>query len=201
MKNFPTQFFIDEYTFPAYRRDRNKHCGGFIVFTKKDLITKCKKEFESTDLEVICLELTISKRKWIIFSVYGLPGSGNLANFFSELNKCVDMAMRKYENIVIIGDININTDNDKAVGLNKMSEFCDIFDLENLITGNTCVTAGHASSIDVILTNKKRSFKNSGTVATGVSDFHKMVLTSKRTCYERLKKPNKIRYCSYKNFN
>ena len=103
-EEFPdSQFFIDGYTFPAYRRDRDKHGGGLIVFTKKDLITTRKKEFESTDLEVICLELTISKRKWIIFSVYRPPGSGNLANFFSELNKCVDMATRKYENIVIMG--------------------------------------------------------------------------------------------------
>ena len=159
-----------------------------------------KKEFEPTDLEIICLELTVSKRKWIIFSVYRPPGSRNLANFFSELNKCVDMATRKYENIVIMGDINIDTDNDKAAGLNKMSEFCDIFDLDNLIRGNTCVTVGHASSIDVILTNKKRSFKNSGTVATGVSDFHKMVLTTMRAYYERLK-PNKTQYRSHKYFN
>ena len=108
------------------------------------------------------------------------------------------MATRKYENIVIMGDINI--DPVKAAGLNKMSEFCDIFDLANLIRGNTCVTVGHASSFDVILTNKKHSFKNSGTVATGVSDFHKMVLTTMRACYERLK-PNKIQYCSYKNFD
>ena len=200
-EEFPdSQVFIDGYTFPANRRDKNKHGGGLIVFTKKDLITKCKKEFESTDLEVICLELTISKRKWIIFSVYRPPGSGNLANFFSEFNKCVDMATKKYENIVIMGDINIDTDNDKAAGLNKMSEFCDIFNLDNLIRGNTCVTIRHASSIDVILTNKKCSFKNSGTVATGVSDFHKMVLTTMTAYYKRLK-PNKIQYRSYKNFN
>ena len=62
------------------------------------------------------------------------------------------MARRKYENIVII---NINLDKDKAAGLNNRSEFCDVFDLENLIRGNTCVTVGHESSIDVISTNKK----------------------------------------------
>ena len=42
------------------------------------------------------------------------------------------MATRKYENTVIMGDINIDTDNDKAAGLNKMSEFYDIFNLDNL---------------------------------------------------------------------
>ena len=35
----------------------------------------------------------------------------------------------------------------------KLSEFCDVVDLENSIIGSTCVTAGHVSSIDVILTN------------------------------------------------
>ena len=47
------------------------------------------------------------------------------------------MAKRKYENVVIMGDINIDMDNDRTAGLNKMSEFCDVFDLENLIRRNT----------------------------------------------------------------
>ena len=201
-EEFPdSQFFIDGYTFPAYRRDRNSYGGGLIVFTRKDLITKRIIELESTEIEVICLELTIAKRKWAIFSVYRPPRSVNLASFFSELNKCVDMATRTYENIVVMGDINIDTDDDKAIGQNKLSEFCDVFGLENLIQGSTCVTVRHEpTSIDVILTNKKRSFKNSGTVATGLSDYHKMVLTTMRANYERLK-PTKIQYRSYKNFS
>ena len=43
------------------------------------------------------------------------------------------MATRTYENIVVMGDINIDTDDDKAIGQNKLSEFCDVFGLENLI--------------------------------------------------------------------
>ena len=32
-EEFPdSQFFINEYTFPTYRRDKNKHSGGLIVF-------------------------------------------------------------------------------------------------------------------------------------------------------------------------
>ena len=61
------------------------------------------KDLESTE---ICLEFTIAKRKWVILSLYRPSRSVNLANFFSELNKCVDMAMRTYENIVVMGDIN-----------------------------------------------------------------------------------------------
>ena len=108
----------------------------------------------------------------------------------SELNKCVDMATRTYENIVVMGDINIDMDDNKAIGQNKLSEFCDIFGLENLIQGSTCVTVRHEpTSIDVILTNKKRRFKNSDTVATwtGVSDYHKMILTTMRANYKKVK--------------
>ena len=77
-----------------------------------------------------------------------------------------------------------------AIGQNKLSEFCDIFGLENLIQGSTCVTVRHEpTSIDVIVTNKKRCFKNSDTVATwtGVSDYHKMILTTMRANYKRLR--------------
>ena len=56
-----------------------------------------------------------------------------------------------------------------------------------MIKGKTCITKKHSSSIDVILTNKKRLFKNSGTIETGVSDFHKMVLTMFRVQFKKLK--------------
>ena len=70
-----------------------------------------------------------------------------------------------------------------------------------MIQGGTCVTVRHEpTSIDVILTNKKQSFKNSGTVATGVSDYRKMVLTTTRVKDKRLK-PAKIQYRSYRSFS
>ena len=200
-ENFPdAQFYLEGYSFPPFRRDRNTNGGGLMVFTKKDLITGRIKELESTKIEMISLELTVSKRKWIIFSVYRPPKT-NFETFFSELNICLDKATRTYENIVLLGDINIDTEDEKAKGRTKLSEFCDIFDLENLIKGCTCDTIRYAStSIDVIMTNKKRSFKNSCTVATGISDYHSMVLTTMRANYERLK-PIKIQYRLYKNFD
>ena len=74
-----------------------------------------------------------------------------------------------------MGDINIGTDDDKAVG--QISFY--IFGL--LIQFSICVIVRHEPiSIDVILTNRKGSFKNIGTVGTGVSDYHKMVLTTMR---------------------
>ena len=87
---FPdSQFKIEGYSFPPHRKDRTKHGGGLLVFTNR------QKDLESDLLEIICLELVISKRKWIIFSVYR-PPKQNLSTFFSELYKCLDKATRKY---------------------------------------------------------------------------------------------------------
>ena len=46
-----------------------------MIFMKKDLITRRINELESTKVETISLELTVSKRKWMIFSVYRPPKS------------------------------------------------------------------------------------------------------------------------------
>ena len=192
------QFHIDGDSFPPYRGDRDQHGGGLLMFTRNDLITRCLENFESSNIQMICTELIISKRKWVIFSVYRPPKT-KLDLFFAELNKSVDKATRTYENFVVMGDINIENGEERALGMNELSEFCDIFSPENLIRGDTCVTANSSSSIDVILTNRKRSFKNSSTIATGVSDFHKMVLTTRRANYEGLK-PIQIQYRSYKYF-
>ena len=101
-----------------------------------------------------------------------------------------------------MGDINIDTDSKTAAGKEKLAEFSDIFYLEKLIKGSTCEIVRASTIIDINLTNKKCSFKGSGTLERGISDHHKMTLTIMRANYEKLK-PNKIKYTcrSYKNFS
>ena len=56
------------------------------------------------------------------------------------------------------------------------------------------------SSIDVILTNRAKSFQNSITIETGLSDHHKMILTVLNT-YVKKRDPTVIKYRNYKNFD
>ena len=99
----------------------------------------------------------------------------------------MDLAITKYENVVILGDINVDTQDSNSLGFNKVQDLCDIFGLRNLIKTTTCETKTSSSSIDIILTNRTQSFKNSGTIETGFSDFHKLVMTSFQSTYERLR--------------
>ena len=196
---FPdVQFQIDGYQFPPLRKDRDKHGGGLMVFVKNDIIAKCLTELEPKYIECICAELNISKENWIIFVVYR-PPEYSLSEFFEKLSEVVDLAITKYENVVILGDINVDTQDSNSLGFNKVQDLCDISGLRNLIRTTTCKTKTSSSSIDIILTTRTQSFKNSGTIETGLSDFHKLVMTSFRSTYERLR-PTKITYRSYKKF-
>ena len=56
------------------------------------------------------------------------------------------------------------------------------------------------SCIDLLLTNRPRSFQNTLNLETGISDFHKMVITVMKVFYKK-QKPKIIQYRSYKNFD
>ena len=56
------------------------------------------------------------------------------------------------------------------------------------------------SRIYLILTNCSRSFQNSGAIETGLSDFHKLVVTVMKTTFKK-SKPKIITYRSYKSFS
>ena len=71
---FPdAQFKINNYQYPPFRRDRNSKGGGKIVYIRQGLISKRLSKFESKGIETICIELTISKKKWCILFEYRPP--------------------------------------------------------------------------------------------------------------------------------
>ena len=65
--SFPdSQLKIDGYKFPLFRKDRELKGGEKIIFVPEGLVGKRLSHCESPSIESICIELTISKRKWCI---------------------------------------------------------------------------------------------------------------------------------------
>ena len=136
-ESFPSaQFIISNYAI-RNRRDRDKNGGGLIEIVRKDFITKRLKDYETQIYETICSEFTISKRKCIYFSVYRPPSYNNLIIFFEELTKSVCKALNTYDDIIIMGDFNIDINKDDAIGHDKLDVFCDPINLTNLIKSET----------------------------------------------------------------
>ena len=81
-----------------------------------------------------------------------------------------------------------------------MSVFSDTYNLKNLIKEPTCYkNPNKPSCIDLMLTNKPRSFKHSCVIETGLSDFHRMTITVMKATFEKLQ-PRVVNYRDYKYF-
>ena len=61
---------IDEFSMP-YRRDRNAHGGGIVVYFRNN-ITKKLLKFENllSDKEAIFIEMNIKSKKWLFYCTY-----------------------------------------------------------------------------------------------------------------------------------
>ena len=156
---FPdAQFTTDNYI--SFRHDRNQFGGGLFAFVKKGLLPNRKQDLESKLIEISSVEITVKKRKWMVHIVYR-PPSSDLALFFNELSKVLDHSFGKYENLLILGDLNIDLSDQTKIPKSK-KEFLhglyDTYDLYNLISESTCITRTSESMTDLILTNCSRSF-------------------------------------------
>ena len=169
------------------------------MFVKRGIICTRISDFELSFSECIGPELTISKSRWLCFSIYRPPDLGNLSIFFEELSESLSKAFLKYQNIIIMGVFNIDL-KIRGFGFNKLDQFCDLFNLTNLIKTETCFTKSHKSLIDLFLTKKPLSFQKTHVTETGLSDYHKLISTFFKSHFTRLR-PKVITYRNYKKFD
>ena len=191
--SFPTaQFLVDRYKEPA-RKDRSKHGGGLLVYVKEDIPSCLLTDHPPVSdlLDLVVIELNFRKQKWLLLSIY--ISSINRSLFYEQLSSVTDYYSQSYKNIVSMGDFNTQP-NDK-----NFQAFYQSHDLYNLIKNKTCFKSPSGTCIDLIFTNKKRSFKNTCAIDTGVSDFHRMVFTQLKLTLQKLL-PKTIFYRDYKHF-
>ena len=131
--SFPSaQFYIENFEIRNWR-DRDKNGGELIEFVRKGFITKKIEEYETKVRETIASEFTISKKKWFCLSVYRPPTSTNLDIFFEELKNSLSKAVNEYDNLIVMGDFNVDLNKADCIGFGKLEEFCDNFNLTVLL--------------------------------------------------------------------
>ena len=101
-ESFPdSQFAVDGYYNRGNLDEIEMSMGlAFMLFVKQGILVKRIKALEPQDKEVIGLEVNIAKRKWTIFNIYR-PSSKNIDLFFNEINKLIDLAINKYETLLL----------------------------------------------------------------------------------------------------
>ena len=197
-ESFPIQqFFVEGYALP-FRLDRNENGGnggGVLVYVSEAI--PCRKlaiQSSATNLEGIFLEINLRKKKWLVFGGYN-HNKLNAVNFLTNLRHTLDHYMSQFDNVLLLGDFNLEPFE------SCMDEFCQIYNLNNLISEPTCFKNPlHPSLIDLILTNKPNSFQHSQNIETGLSDHQKMTVTVLKMFFQK-QAPICIKYRDYKNFN
>ena len=194
-ETFPEKSFIIPGFKAPFRQDRNRHGGGIMVFVREDIPSRMLptiKGFE--DFEGLFIEINLRKSKWLLLATYK-PPSLSKEFYFSRVNKALDAFGSNFENIILMGDLN-TTDTDET-----LIEFLEDREFSNLVHFPTCfMSAENPSTIDLIITNKQKSFQNTVGVSTGLSDFHKMVLTSMKTTFPKVA-PKTMIYRDMKKFD
>ena len=97
--------------------------------------------------------------------------------------------------LIFLGHVNAGVED------RDIKNCCNSCNLTSMVNKATSYKNPHKPTcIDLILTNCPGSFQNSCVVETGLSDFHKMVVTVMKTSY-RKSQPKIIHYRNYKNFS
>ena len=108
--------------------------------------------------------------------IYRPPNCNNLSTFLNEITLSLNKAALKFESFIVMGELNIDV-NASGPRKDKLDEFCNFFDLTNLVREGTCLSNNHRSTTDLILTSRSDSFQKTCTTETGISDYHKCIST------------------------
>ena len=196
--SFPVQqFALAGYSEP-YRIDRNRDGGGVLIYVRDDIPSKLLSKHNFTkNVEGLFLEVNLRKSKLLFFAgyrsdheVHGLSKS----DFLEQISFALDK-YSSYDKILIAGDFNIDKEEE------ILQEFLFEQNMKNMVKDSTCYkNIENPSCIDLFLTSSPLCFQHTTTVATGLSDFHKMIVTVMKTTFPKAG-PTILYYRDYKNFN
>ena len=194
-ESFPSaDFFLPGYHFPPFRLDCTSNSGGLLTYVKLDIPTRQLTKFEiDPALHILPIELRFNSEKLLVFNIYR-PDRNNIDIFFNALSDAIHFYEVEYDNILILGDFNLEPTDPKIVN------FLELNDMTNVIKSKTCFKTANGTCIDLIFTNSQNTIKKSGTVQTGLSDFHRLIYVMLKTEYKKLP-PKVIKYRDYKKFN
>ena len=99
----------NDYQLPSFTEDRYKYRRGRLAYIRQFLITRRLPKFETKQSETICVELTISEKKWCTLFTYRPVQNNNLKNFFEVIKWSLSTIVNEYDNIMLIENLHLST--------------------------------------------------------------------------------------------
>ena len=169
-----------------------------MIYVREDIPSKLLNKHTFTKpIEGLFIEVNLRKTKLLFFGSYRSdhPDFGvSTEDYFNQVSLALDK-YSSYDKILLAGDFNTEETNE------NLEDFIFENHVKNLVKEPTCFKSlANPSCIDLLLTNSPHSFQNTTTVTTGLSDFHRMVVTVMKTTFPKAE-PKIIYYRDYKKFN
>ena len=192
--NPTSEFLISCFSTP-FRLGRNKTDGGLFIYVREDIPSKQLNNHSfSEGIEGIFVELNLRKTKWLILGTYHTP-SQNDKFYFDDVGRALEIYNNKYDQILLAGGFNA------VVHKTVLNNFLELYNLRNVVNEKTCFKSlQNPTCIDLFLTNCNMSFQHTQAISTGLSDFHKMILTVLKTTFIKAG-PKETIYRCYKQFD
>ena len=101
--------------------------------------------------------------------------------YFEQVGLALDV-YSNYDKFLLAGDFNVEEEE------NCLRDFLFHYNAKNLVKENTFFRSiDNPRCIDLFLTNSYRNVQNTTTLATGLSNFHKMAITVLKTTFPKAK--------------
>ena len=139
---FPmNQFHI--FGFEVFRQDCNRFGGGLILYINKKIPCRPLNDHPTfSNLELIAIEIHQNKRRWLFIGIYKPPSQSD-DEFTNILSLITDYYLPKYENLFLIGDFNLSTENQ------HLDALIQTYNLNNLINKSTSFQSNKPTCIDL----------------------------------------------------
>ena len=122
------------------------------------------------------------------------PNKNKVLSDLHVASKALDVLSKNYDNVILLSDFNDEPEE------KNMPNSLKTYHLKNIVKQKTYFkNPGRPTCIDLIPTNSSRNLQDTFTVETGLSDFHKLVITVLKLYFLK-QKPNIQAFGGYKRF-
>ena len=166
---------VDIPGYRLHRLDRKfKKGGGVCVYIRNSLKAKLLKslsQINESGFHQLWLTVQHTKLKSIIVCAAYRPPDCQPTCFVNDLTPTLTSALAVGKEIFSAGDLNCNMLLD-CLESAKLRDFCNTFNLTQLISQPTRVTAHSSTLLDVILTTNNDLVSKSDVICTDISDHY-----------------------------
>ena len=183
-ETFLTEHTQDNYVkvkgFDLVTKDRtHKQGGGLIMYVRRGLDFKRRKDLETNSIEVIWLELLLSNKPILLCSIHRPPNDDShlIHDWLTHMEDMLTWAYSENKPLVLTGDFNIDLlkeDNSNTLRTEWESLY-ENFELVQIIKEPTRVTDRSKSLIDHIYCSVDLPVLKHAVVQYGISDHFPIV--------------------------